>query len=78
MSLAPTGREAIPDNLETLAQAAGGSAPALHRLCTGSAPWTASKIHRGGESTSAALAENEASRSRYQGADPEANGSGVC
>ena len=34
MSLAPTGREAIPDNLETLAQAAGGSAPALHRLCT--------------------------------------------
>ena len=67
MSLAPTGRGAIPDNLETLAQAAGGSAP-----------WTASKIHRAGESTSAALAENEASRSRYQGADPEANGYGVC
>ena len=38
MSLAPRGRGAIPDNLETLAQAAGGSAPALHRLCTGSAP----------------------------------------
>ena len=78
MSLAPRGRGAIPDNLETLAQAAVGSVPALYRLCTGSAPWTASKIAPGRGVHVRSLAENEAIRSRYRGVDPEANGSGVC